>query len=119
MKKILFLIIVLFGLKGASFGQTKAQQTIKISMPTVQCEMCKNRIESTLKRYDGVMFVAVNVKKKETVVKYLADRITNEDIKAAIATLGYDADEIKAEPDGYKRLPTCCKKAEDGGPKSH
>ena len=38
-----------------------------------------------------------------------------ENIKALIANVGYDADDVTAEPDAYKRLPTCCKKPEDGG----
>jgi len=112
MKKLFFLLLVLTGLQAAA--QTKAQQTMTISLPTIQCDMCKNRIETYLKRYDGIMAINVNVKKKEAVVKYLVDRITDEDIKAAIATAGYDANEVTAEPDAYKRLPTCCKKPEEG-----
>ena len=36
----------------------------KINTPTIQCDMCKERIETYLKRYDGVTYVNVNVKKK-------------------------------------------------------
>jgi len=57
----------------------------------------------------------VNYKKKETTVKYVSDRINEEEIKAAIANAGYDANEVTANPDSYKRLPDCCKKPEDGG----
>ncbi len=105
--------ICLFAI-GAS-AQVKAVQTIKISTPTVQCESCKNRIESYVKRYEGISMINVNVKKKETTVKYLTDRINEEEIKTAIANAGYDANEIAANPDSYKRLPQCCKKPEDGG----
>ncbi|GAA4331204.1 heavy-metal-associated domain-containing protein [Flaviaesturariibacter amylovorans] len=108
MKKLLFLLLLCFGMKASA--QTKALQTLRIALPTIQCDMCKNKIETYLKRYDGVTSIVVNVKKKEAVVKYLSDRVTNEDIKAAIATAGYDADEVTAEPDGYNRLPACCKK---------
>jgi copper chaperone CopZ len=98
----------------AGSAQTKAQVTVKISTPTVQCEMCKNKIESYLKRYDGVLAATVNVKKKETTVKYLTDRTNEEVIKAVIANAGYDAAEISANPDAYKLLPKCCKKPEEG-----
>ena len=57
----------------------------------------------------------MNYKKKETTVKYVSDRINEEEIKAAIANAGYDANEVTANPDSYKRLPDCCKKPEDGG----
>jgi mercuric ion binding protein len=60
--------------------------------------------------------VNVDYKKKTTTVTYLTARTNVENIKALIANVGYDADDVTAEPDAYKRLPTCCKKPEDGGP---
>ena len=77
--------------------------------------MCKKKIETYLNRYDGITVVNVNLKKKETTVKYVIDRINEEEIKAAISNAGYDANEITANPDSYKKLPLCCKKPEDGG----
>lgn len=110
MKKFLAFAFVFQLLALVSFGQTKPIQTVKISTPTVQCDMCKKTIEDYLKRYDGVMSVVVNVKKKETVVKYYTDRTNEENIKTAIANAGYDANEVAANPDSYKALPSCCKK---------
>ena len=115
MKKLLFTVLVLGSISMASHAQTKALQVVKIKTPTVQCEMCKNRIEEYLKRIDGVAFVNVAVKKKETTVKFLTDRTNIEMVKASIANAGYDADEIAANPEFYKMLPKCCKKPEDGG----
>jgi periplasmic mercuric ion binding protein len=115
MKKFLLSALAAIGLSVAASAQVKAVQTVKVSTPTVQCDMCKNKIEAYLKRYDGVHTVAVNVKKKETTVKYITDRINEEEIKTAIANAGYDANEIPANEDSYKRLPKCCKKPEDGG----
>jgi mercuric ion binding protein len=115
MKKFLFVTIAVLGISVYTSAQTKALLTAKISTPTVQCDMCKERIESYLKRYDGVTSVNVNVKKKETTVKYLTDRTNIENIKTAIANAGYDADDIPANADSYKQLPKCCKKPEDGG----
>lgn len=48
-------------------------------------------------------------------VTYLADRTNIENIKTAIANVGYDADDVKADEDAYKKLPKTCKRAEDGG----
>jgi copper chaperone CopZ len=115
MKKFLFSLFSVCLLSIASFAQTKAVQTVKLSTPTVQCESCKKRIETYLKRYDGVMTINVNVKKKETTVKYITDRINEEEVKTAIANAGYDANDVPANPDSYKKLPNCCKKPEDGG----
>lgn len=115
MKKLFFFVLATVGFTISSVAQTKPVQTVKISTPTVQCESCKKRIENYLKRYDGVQTVNVNYKKKETTVKYVTDRINEEEIKAAIANAGYNANEVIANPDSYKRLPQCCKKPEDGG----
>jgi len=119
MKKLFFFVLATAGFAISSVAQTKPVQTVKISTPTVQCESCKKRIETYLKRYDGVLTVNVKLSKdsakRETTVKYLTDRVNEETIKAAIANAGYDANEIAANPESYKALPKCCKKPEDGG----
>jgi copper chaperone CopZ len=115
MKKLFLSTIIGFGFSIVASAQTKALQVAKIGTPTIQCDMCKTRIEQYLKRIDGVTFVNVGVKKKETTVKYLSDRTNIEMIKASIANAGYDAAEIAANPESYKSLPKCCKKIEDGG----
>ena len=99
----------------AASAQKKAIKVDTISTPTIQCDMCKDRIEEHLKRIDGVTAVNVAVKKKKVYVKYLVDRTNVEMIKASIANAGYEAGEIAANPDYYKMLPKCCKKLEDGG----
>ena len=103
-----------FALTGSA--QVKASQTVKIKTPTIGCDDCKNRIETYLKRYDGVTYVLVNWHQKNVTVKYLNDRTNIEEIKTAIANCGYDADDIPATEEAYKRLPKTCKKPEDGGP---
>ena len=116
MKKLIIAIVAVAGLSIAgSAQQVKAVQTARIKTPTVGCEACKTRLETYLKRYDGISFINVNWRKKETTVKYITDRINIEEIKTAIANAGYDADDVPANPESYKRLPQTCKKPEDGG----
>jgi len=119
MKKLFLSLIAFCFIAVVASAQQKAVLTAKIKTPTVQCEMCKKAIEDLLKRYDGVMSVNVKLSKdstkRETVVKYITDRVNEETIKAAIANAGYDANEIAANPESYKALPKCCKKPEDGG----
>jgi copper chaperone CopZ len=115
MKKIFFFFAIAFSITASA--QTKSVLTAKIPTPTVQCEMCKSKIETYLNRYDGVMSINVNVKRRETSVKYVTDRINEEEIKTAIANAGYDASDIPANEESYKKLPKCCKKPEDGGGK--
>lgn len=90
-------------------------QTATIPTPTVQCAECKKRIENYVSREEGVKTVLVDYKKKTTTVTYAVERTNIENVKTAIANAGYDADDVKAEPDAYNKLPLCCKKPEDGG----
>lgn len=116
MKKIILLAIAVMGITTFASAQVKkAIQTVTIKTPTVQCESCKKRIEGYLKREDGVQKATVDFKKHVTKVTYVTERTNVENIKAAIANAGYDADDVKAEEEAYKRLPKCCKKPEDGG----
>lgn len=119
MKKLFLSFLAFCLIAVTASAQQKAVLTTKIKTPTVQCEMCKKTIEDLLKRYDGIMSVNVKISKdstkRETVVKYITDRVNEETIKAAIANAGYDANEIAANPESYKALPKCCKKPEDGG----
>ncbi len=108
---------MLIAFVGAATAQQKTVQTVVIKTPTVNCDQCKARIEKYMAHEEGILAVNVDYKKKITTVKYVPDRTNVENIKALIANVGYDADDVTAEPDAYKRLPTCCKKPEDGGPK--
>lgn len=112
----LFLVFMLCG-AGAAMAQSNKQTlaTAKISVPTVQCKMCKDRIQRYFLKEEGVKSMVVDVKKKVATVKYYTDRTNIENIKTAIANVGYDADDVTANEDSYNELPKCCKKPEDGG----
>jgi len=95
----------------AGNAQIKVKDKAVISTPTVQpCDKCKDQIEFFIGKTDGVFSVKVDLKRKTTTVAWLTDRTNKEYIKAAIATLGFDADDIEADEFAYKRLPQCCKK---------
>ena len=96
-------------------GSKKRGSNCYHSNPDVQCESCKKRIEEYLKREDGAQKSNVDFKKHVTKVTFVAERTNVENIKAAIANAGYDADDVKADEEAYKRLPKCCKKPADGG----
>lgn len=115
MKKFLFSLLAVIGFSIVSHAQTKPIVTAIIKTPNALCISCKERIETYLKRYDGVLEINVNYRKGETKVKYFTDRTDIEQIKTAIANAGYDADDVPASEEAYKRLPKTCKKFEDGG----
>lgn len=111
----LFSLSVLAMFCFASAGFAQYQQTQKVSgkavikTPTILCEKCQEKVEFFISHTEGVTSCAVNIRKKTTTVTWLNDRTTLENIKTAIANLGYDADDIEAEEYAYKRLPKECK----------
>ena len=112
MKSIKLTLFSLLAFASLSFAQQKASQKVIIKTPTVQCEECKDKIESYLKREPGVSYVNVDYRKKTTTITFLTDRNNIEQLKTAIANAGYDADDVTADEDAYKKLPKCCKKPE-------
>jgi mercuric ion binding protein len=113
MKKIKLLVFSLLVLAVSGKAQVIKSATIKV--PTVQCQECKERIENYLAHEDGIQKIVVDYKRKTAKVTFITDRINIETIKSDIANAGYDADDVLANPEAYQKLPTCCKKPEDGG----
>ncbi len=113
MKYLQLTLLALFSIAFSASAQQKTTAKAVIKTPGIQCDMCKTRIERYLMREDGVTAVKVDVKKKFVAVNWITDRTNIENIKAAIATVGYDADDVTAEEDAYKKLPPCCKKPEE------
>ena len=113
MKAFALSFLAIFSLVTVSFAQY--QQTQKVSgkgvvkTPTVLCDICKDKVEFFISHTEGVTSVKVNIKQKTTTVTWLNDRTNLDNIKVAIANLGYDADDIEAEEYAFKRLPKDCK----------
>ena len=88
-----------------------------IKTPQAKCAECKTRIETQVpKSVDGLVKIYVNISQGLTTVQYYPDRTNIEELKTAISNIGFDADDVAANPDVYNKLPSCCKKAEDQGP---
>ncbi|MBP6432670.1 MAG: heavy-metal-associated domain-containing protein [Ferruginibacter sp.] len=110
MKKFTITLITLLSLYVGSFAQQKVSQKAVISIPGLQpCEECAEKLQLVISREEGVTGIVINVKKKTITATWLTDRTSLENIKVAIANLGYKADDIEAEETAYKRLPKCCK----------
>lgn len=102
-------IALFFAVSTGLAQQQKLSGKAVIKTPTIQCEVCKERIEFFIGREYGVTSVKVNIRQKITTVTWLNDRTTLENIKVAIANQGFDADDIEAEESAVKRLPKDCK----------
>lgn len=109
---MLFSVLFVLGIHTSTHAQSRTEKAV-IQTPSIQCDMCKNKIEKSLVRMeDGIVSVKVNVKAKTTTVVWQKDRTSLERIKTSIANIGYDADDVTAEETAYNRLPKCCKKPE-------
>jgi copper chaperone CopZ len=113
MQRIAFFLgmIVLLSTSNCSFGQGKGIGKAVIHTPGVMAVACKNSIENFLVHEYGVSSVKADYRKHTVTVTWYTNRTNIENIKTALANMGYDADDISAEPDAYKRLPPACKPA--------
>lgn len=102
MKNVLMIAFMFFG--ALAIGQT---EEVKIKTSS-ECGSCKKRIEGKLNYTKGIQFAELDVPTKELTVKFSSKKITLDEIKHILSELGYDADEVKANPESVKALPACC-----------
>ncbi|WP_343637175.1 heavy metal-associated domain-containing protein [Fluviicola sp.] len=104
------LILALLVVSSFAFGQKPAGkvETVVI-MTSAECGECKERIEGALNYTKGVKFAELDVESRKLTMKFKNDVITLDEIKKQLSALGYNADEVKADPAAYEKLPACCK----------
>ena len=108
MKKIYISITLCLLAVTAVLAQQKPIAKAVINTPTVQDEACKDRIERHLFKEDGIATIKADYRRHIVTVTYYKDRTNIENIKTSLANLGYDADDVTADEDAYKRLPKTC-----------
>ena len=106
MKLVQILIPTIFTLVIGCGGE---QINAAVNTPTIQCGMCKETIESGLKKSSGITTANVDMKNKIASVTYDANKINLTKIEKIISELGYVANSTSANPDVYESLPLCCK----------
>jgi len=99
----LFLFLLLTGL---TFGQKKIEEAV--IQTSAQCGDCKERIENKLNYTKGVVFGELDLDSKKVTVRYKTKSISLQEIKQAIASIGYSADDVKAREEDVLKLPKCC-----------
>jgi len=75
-----------------------------------QCNTCGELLINRIYDEKGIRSIDLNEKSMTITVMYNPSRITPQKIREAISRLGYDADDIKAKPEGLEALDGCCKK---------
>jgi hypothetical protein len=120
MKKLVLLLFAAISMSSVSFAQNRKAEWATIKTPNVRCWECKKRLEDYMAREiaqteSGVIKMQINLIQGTTRVQYWPDRVNVNYIQTAFANAGFDADEIKATEDSYKKLPPSCKRNEEGG----
>lgn len=75
-----------------------------------QCETCGDKFNKDLYNEDGIKRVDVDAKANTITVVYDTRKTDIDKVRVLISKLGYDADEVKADPAGLAKLDGCCKK---------
>jgi len=93
-------------IEAKSGKKLKETKTIEFQVSGV-CGMCETRIENgaTIK---GVKQVDYDRETGKLKVIYRVDKITEEEIHAAVAEVGHDTEKVKATDEAYAKLPGCC-----------
>jgi periplasmic mercuric ion binding protein len=87
----------------------KNYEEVQIQTSAV-CGMCKERIETNIAYEKGVKKVELNNDTKIVTIGFDPRKNNPDQLRTALSKLGYDADNVKADPTAYEKLPSCCKK---------
>ena len=109
----LLIAILSVGLRAAELPEMRKAKTVVVKSSVI-CGSCKARVERGLKALDGVDAVVVDLNSKQVKVKYDPNKLSTQQIKLAIANMGYDADDMKKDEAAYAKLPMCCQKQMPG-----
>jgi len=98
----------------STIAQTNDQSQKNISSARTEsfkvwgkCDMCKTRIEKTVKD-EGVTSAAWDGKTQLLTVTYNPARINKDALSKKLASVGHDTEKYKAPDDVYAKLPGCC-----------
>ncbi len=75
-----------------------------------ECGSCGGKIEKDLGFNKGIKLVKLDEKAMTITVTFNPKKTTSDEIRKAISKYGYDADDVKADPDAYSKLDECCLK---------
>ena len=103
---IFFLLSFVFCLLSFAEGDKKKKETFKV---WGSCDMCHQKITSTVKSIEGVKSCSWNVITKIMKVKFNENITTLDNIQKIIAESGYDTERFKATDKAYNSLHYCCK----------
>ena len=111
---LVFAIMLLAGMSFSAKAQTHDHSKMNMSSPKTEsfkvwgkCDMCKARIEKTVK-VDGVTEASWDEKTQMLTVTFDPSKTGKDDRSKKLASVGHDTEKYKAPDDVYAKLPGCC-----------
>lgn len=72
-------------------------KTVIVGIEGMTCGSCIKLIENTVGAADGIVKISVSLDKKEAVIEYNCDTLSDEDVKNAIEDTGFEVTYVKDE----------------------
>ncbi|MFN4027222.1 heavy-metal-associated domain-containing protein [Flavobacterium sp. IMCC34852] len=111
--KSVLLVVTVFLISNVAMAQKTNQ---KVVIKTIlncdhckECETCGLKFKTEMLKIKGVKMYELDDKKMTFTIYYNPKKTDLQAIKTAISKLGYDADDVKATPEGIASLDGCCK----------
>ncbi|HEY1032099.1 MAG TPA: heavy metal-associated domain-containing protein [Flavipsychrobacter sp.] len=113
LKKILSLLGIVF--IGSNLNAQSKVETINVKTSIYcdhckKCESCGKRLEEAVYKEKGVKRVDIDEKTKVVTISYNTTKTNPEQLRQAIASVGFDADNVKGDEKAYMSWDNCCKK---------
>lgn len=112
LKIFFFLVFTLFTMHTASAQKTNQKAIIKTVLHCDHCKVCETcgmKLKTEMLKIKGVKAYQLDDENMTFTIFYNEKKTDLQTIKLAISKLGYDADEVKADPVAYEGLDDCCK----------
>jgi len=102
-------LLVAFGANASAHTGTRSAPDQKTETFKVwgKCDMCKTRIEKTVKA-EGVTVADWNDKTDMLTVTFDSDKTNVDALSKKLASVGHDTEKYKAPDNVYAKLPGCC-----------
>ena len=110
------ILLVLFTFFSFTLSAQNSKNEKAVIQTTIDCDHCKvcetcgQNFQENLYKIKGLKMYELDEKAMTLTIFYNGKKTTLNEIRTAITKLGYDADEMKADPKAYENLDGCCKK---------
>ncbi len=109
MKNVILGMLLLFAAYSTQAQQKKNKNAKYEFEVNGNCEQCQKRIQKAAFSVSGVKSAEWHIDDHILHLIINEEKCSVSDVKKAIAKVGHDTDEVKAEDSVYENLHSCCK----------